>query len=180
MTRKTQRKVMLIGQAPPQREATIPYGRTRLYAWLGRIGITRATAQEMFTFAALVDEFPGKNRGQDRKPSTTEMGAYRPKLLALIAKTGPSIIVPIGALAIGEVLRLETVSLNETVGRSFYAAPFGVGTKKLRIIPLPHPSGLSSWIYLGSNSELLDLALSSLAAEISAFATTQRAESDLE
>ena len=63
---------------------------------------------------------------------------------------GPRLIVPVGGLAIKRLLGARP--LGDAVGRA-YELDHGVA------IPLPHPSGASSWPNLPANREKLQTAL---------------------
>ena len=137
-------KVMTIGQAPGVTEviAKRPFnagsGR-RLFQWLGEAGFDEATFRATQYMTAVTKCFPGKSAGGhgDRVPSKEEQELCRPWLEQEIALVNPKLIIPIGRLAIGLFfdarLPLEKI----------------IGTQMERngrvIIPLPHPSGASTW-----------------------------------
>jgi uracil-DNA glycosylase len=73
---------------------------------------------------------------------------------------GPRLVVPVGRLAIGEVLGTAE-PLAGVVGRIFRARYHGV---EVDAIPLPHPSGASTWFKLEPGRTLLARALDLLAA----------------
>ena len=52
----------------------------------------------------------------------------------------PELIVPVGRLAIEQFLPIAP--LNEIIGKKFSVDAFG---QKCDVIPLPHPSGASTW-----------------------------------
>jgi len=74
----------------------------------------------------------------------------------------PEVIIPVGRLAITRFL--PDRPLDEIIGRSHDVEH--VGGKSLAI-PLPHPSGASSWIHQGDHPELLDRALGLIGRELS-------------
>jgi len=63
-------KILIIGQAPPAVQQKLPYDTTMLYEWFSEIGISKEKAQELFTFDAVTDQFPGFDKnGGHKKPS---------------------------------------------------------------------------------------------------------------
>lgn len=70
-------KILIIGQAPPAQEQKVPYDTTMLYDILAWVGITKEQAQEIFTFDAVYDKFPGFNAiGGHLKPSYAQFLGY--------------------------------------------------------------------------------------------------------
>jgi uracil-DNA glycosylase len=72
---------------------------------------------------------------------------------------GPELVVPVGGLAIRELLGIGT--LAESVGGTF---PLGEATA----IPLPHPSGASGWLNVPANREQLERAAALVRAALAA------------
>src|SRR3954470_10084400 len=107
-------KVFLVGQAPGPREGSFgrPFawtaGRT-LFRWFEesmRIGEDDFRAR--IYMAAVARCFPGKtNGGGDRKPDPGEIAACRTYLEREIAILRPELVIPVGSLAITEVLGKE-------------------------------------------------------------------------
>ncbi len=81
----------------------------------------------------------------------------------------PKLIIPVGKLAIGYFL--GDLPLSETVGKSHRASH--VGGSSL-VIPLPHPSGASSWIHTSGHRELVARALRLIGAEMRQTRSTVR------
>jgi uracil-DNA glycosylase len=161
-------KALFIGQAPPQQQVALPFGRTHLYKWLASVGIDQDTALREFAFTALTQEFPGKSGRGDLVPTPEILQKDRPLLLKLIARLHPPVIVPVGVLSIREILNNEKLTLKDVIGQRFQAKPFGLEQlQAVTIIPLPHPSGASSWQYMDNNKQLLGQALTLLAHEAS-------------
>ena len=160
------KRVIVIGQAPPLRPASEPFGRTRLYGWLGRIGVTRQMVRQTFLFTALVDVFPGRTGNSDKPPSRDQIVAALPRLRAFLRTSNPDIIVPVGSLAIRYALGRESISLKNAVGKAFTKDPFGALGREVVIIPLPHPSGASPWVHLDQNEKLFQRALARLQKEL--------------
>ena len=73
----------------------------------------------------------------------------------------PRLLIPVGKLAILRFMPARP--LEELIGRAHEIEH--VGGRSLAI-PLPHPSGASSWIHQGDHPQLLDRALALIGAEL--------------
>jgi uracil-DNA glycosylase len=155
-------RVMLVGQAPGKTEAGggKPFagraGRT-LFGWLGHAGIDEHTAREQIYIAAVTRCYPGPSpsgRG-DRVPGPSERANCSTWLDGELRIIRPRLIIPVGRLAIDALV--GTLPLDEVVGREFRVEP--TGADPTVAIPLPHPSGASSWIHAPGHRDLLDRAL---------------------
>jgi len=150
-------RVMLVGQAPGQVEAQggKPFagraGRT-LFQWFEEAGIDEITARRKIYIAAVTRCYPGPSpsgRG-DRVPSMEEQDACASWLESELAIIRPRVIIPVGKLAIARFFPEQP--LDRIIGRAH--------RKDGRlVIPLPHPSGASSWIHQGNHPQLLKDAL---------------------
>lgn len=156
---------MLVGQAPGQTEigGGKPFagraGRT-LFSWLAAAGIDEATAREWLYIAAITRCYPGPHpsgRG-DRVPTPRERERCSDWLDDELRIIRPSLIIPVGRLAIDRFLGAHP--LATLVGREHEVVHEG---GRSVAIPLPHPSGASSWIHAPGNRALLDRALALLA-----------------
>jgi len=157
-------RVMTIGQAPgptevvAQRPFNAGSGR-RLFQWLGQAGFDEANFRATQAMVAVTRCYPGKSKGGhgDRVPGKDEQALCRPWLEQELALIQPLLIIPIGKLAIGlffdSGLALEDVigTRHEIDGRV--------------VIPLPHPSGASTWPNKPENAERLQRAIAWIAAE---------------
>lgn len=160
--------IYALGQAPGPHEAKKgrPFAHTAgkaLFGWLARIGVDEATYRERVYMAAVARCFPGKGAGAskgDRLPSPDEIEACRPFIAREIELLQPSLVIPIGRLAIAEVLGRSRFQLADVVGQSFRVSFHG---REVDVIPLPHPSGLSAWPKIEPGKTLLTRALSLLA-----------------
>jgi uracil-DNA glycosylase len=159
---------MLIGQAPGQVEADggKPFagraGRT-LFQWLAVAGLDEATARDWLYISAITRCYPGPHpsgRG-DRVPSPRERAQCGDWLSAELRIIRPAVVIPVGRLAIERFLGSHP--LAELVGREHEVSHEG-GTSIA--IPLPHPSGASSWIHAPGNRTLLDKGLVLLRARM--------------
>jgi uracil-DNA glycosylase len=154
-------RVLLVAQAPGVTEVetrlpfTGPAGR-RLEGWFAEAGVSRA---EIY-LSALARCFPGKARGGgDRVPGRRMLDNCRPHLLREFALLRPEIVVPVGGLAIKELLGVGR--LSDAVGGTF-------GQDRVVYVPLPHPSGASTWLNVPENRDRLSLALAVLGELVAA------------
>jgi uracil-DNA glycosylase len=170
---------MLVGQAPGrvESEGGRPFagraGRV-LFAWLADAGIEEAAARERIYIAAVTRCFPGpapSGRG-DRVPSLTEQRNCSDWLLDEVRIIRPRVLIPVGRLAIERFLPGRP--LDEVVGR-LHQLP--VGGRVTAVIPLPHPSGASSWIHQGDHPQLLRRAIRLLATHVAPLVAPARARS---
>ena len=152
---------MLVGQAPGKVEISSrkPFsgraGQT-LFRWLQRAGLDEAEARERIYISAMTRCFPGAHpsgRG-DRVPGRVELEHCRSWLETELALIRPRVIIPVGKLAIGYFL--GDAPLADVVGR---AHPVRHGGGESVAIPLPHPSGASSWIHAPGHFALVERAL---------------------
>ncbi len=105
--------------------------------------------------AAVCRCFPGRlPKGGDRVPANEEVERCSKWLNAEIELLRPTLIIPIGRLAITRFTSYKR--LSEVVGREI-ALDLGYG--EVSLIPLPHPSGLNTWIHSESGKQLLAAAL---------------------
>jgi len=148
---------MLVGQAPGKTEVVDrrPFagraGRT-LFRWFAEAGIDEIVARRRIYIAAVTRCYPGPSpsgRG-DRVPSLTEMSACSSWLDAELAMIAPRVLIPVGRLAIERFLGARP--LAEQVGRA-HRLTDAPGSPLA--IPLPHPSGASSWIHAPGHLELV-------------------------
>jgi uracil-DNA glycosylase len=161
-------KVMLVGQAPGKVELAggKPFagraGRT-LFRWLERTGLDEQSARSRIYIAAITRCFPGPSpsgRG-DRVPSRAEQDECAVWLDEELRIIRPRLLIPVGRLAIERFL--PRLPLDRLIGRVHEVEHAGGSS---RAIPLPHPSGASSWIHQGDHPRLLDAALSAIAGEL--------------
>ena len=83
-----------------------------------------------------------------------------------ITNFSPEIVVPIGKLSLSYCLNREVNLLEDFIGKSYLVNPYQALNKKLIVIPLPHPSGASTWRHKKENKKLLKLALAKLKQEL--------------
>ncbi len=160
-------RIYLIGQAPGPHEARFgrPFawtaGRT-LFRWLEEAtGAGEAEVRDRVYISAVVRCFPGKTAGGgDRLPSPAECARWRGFVEREVRILRPRLVIPVGRLAIQEVLGEEIGPLAGVVGRSLRTHLHGV---EVDVIPLPHPSGASTWFKVEPGRTLLARALALLA-----------------
>ena len=153
------KRTIFIGQAMP-RVKRDPHDWPSLNAWLNSIGITDRDITSNFYYSALVDYFPGSNEGgSHRVPTADEIAEERDRLKHDIETFEPELFVTIGKLSITHCLQQKNVVLRDVVGRSFEVRPYGLTDIDHLVVPLPHPSGASTWYHKGENKELLQKAL---------------------
>jgi uracil-DNA glycosylase len=160
-------RIFLIGQAPGPHEARLgrPFAWTAgktLFRWLeAATGAAEERVRERVYLSAVVRCFPGKaSGGGDRLPSPEECALWRAFVQREIAALAPRLVIPVGRLAIGEVLGGEA-PLAAVVGKVHRREYHGV---KVDVLPLPHPSGASTWFKVEPGRTLLARALQRLAA----------------
>jgi uracil-DNA glycosylase len=158
-------RAMLVGQAPGQTETGggKPFagraGRT-LFRWLAEAGLDEATAREWLYISAITRCYPGPHpsgRG-DRVPTPRERERCGDWMADELRILRPALLIPVGRLAIDRFLGARP--LVDVIGREHEVTHEG---GRSVAIPLPHPSGASSWIHAPGNRALLDRALTLVA-----------------
>lgn len=159
--------VFLLGQAPGPHEARFgrPFAWTAgktLFRWLERAtGADEERLRDRVYISAVVRCFPGKAPGGgDRVPSPAECALWRDFVRREVEILRPRLVIPVGRLAINEVLgHAEPIAavVGKTLRTQFHGVPVDV-------IPLPHPSGASTWFKMEPGKTLLEQALALLAA----------------
>ena len=168
LSRARRPRAMLVGQAPGKVEISSrkPFagraGRT-LFSWLEEAGLGEDEARDRIYISAMTRCFPGAHpsgRG-DRVPSRNELqlcGSWLDDELRIIR---PRLIIPVGKLAIGRFL--GEAPLADVVGKEHIVEHAG-GSSTL--VPLPHPSGASSWIHVPGHRALVSKALRLIGARM--------------
>jgi len=158
--------VMLLGQAPGTREIAEgrPFcwtaGRT-LFGWLAGCGLNEAAVRSRVYMSAVCRCFPGKLAGGgDRVPDRTEIANCGRWWQAEIALLEPQLIIAVGRLAIERFIAVPR--LADVIGGVHPIAEGpGAGAD---LLPLPHPSGASTWFKTEPGRTLLAQAIETLAA----------------
>lgn len=139
-------KVMLVGQAPGPKEGEFgkPFAWTAgktLFRWFGSIGVSEDSFRQKAYMAAVCRCFPGKTKhGGDRVPSKLEVKNCSAWIESEFEILDPDLIIPVGRLAIDQFLKYS--KLTDVIGKVHQETIHG---RTRDIIPLPHPSGASTW-----------------------------------
>lgn len=153
-------RMILVGQAPGAKEGSFgrPFAWTAgktLFKWFGTLGITEEEFRKRVYMAAVCRCFPGKSpKGGDRVPNEVEIMNCSRWLQREFKLLSPTLIVPVGKLAITQFLGEQP--LAETVGKKHRVSHLG---SRCEVIPLPHPSGASTWHRTEPGATLLKKSL---------------------
>lgn len=153
-------RVILIGQAPGPHEASFgrPFAWTAgktMFRWFEEIGIKEEDFRVQVYMAAVCRCFPGKNpKGGDRVPDEKEIANCRGWLEDEFQLLQPKLAIPVGKLAISQFMECNT--LKDIVGKKHRIELAGVTCDA---VPLPHPSGASTWHRTEPGKSLLKKAL---------------------
>ena len=152
--------IMLIGQAPGDKEIIIPKpfawtaGKT-LFKWFNQLGVTEEDFRNLIFMSAVCRCFPGKKpRGGDRVPNKIEIKTCSHWLEMEYKLLQPKLILPVGKLAISQFL--EVNKLTDVIGQVHKVE---INGEQVDLIPLPHPSGASTWHITEPGKSLLQQAL---------------------
>ncbi|WP_221032040.1 uracil-DNA glycosylase family protein [Actomonas aquatica] len=164
--RATSGRILLVGQAPGDKEPKLqrPFAWTAgktLFKWFETtLGWDEDTVRDRVYFAAVCRCFPGKRpRGGDRVPAPDEIERCAGWLRAEFALLRPQLVLPVGKLAIQQFI--EVPALVDVIGR---VHRLNYGGHAADFLPLPHPSGASTWHRTEPGLGLLETALALLAA----------------
>lgn len=152
--------VMLIGQAPGPKEIEVhkPFAWTAgktLFGWFSLIGLEENDFRTRVYMAAVCRCFPGKSsKGGDRPPNREEVANCSQWLQHELRLLRPKLVLPVGKLAIRQLLPVK--KLDEVIGRQYAVS---VEDFTADVIPLPHPSGASTWHRMEPGKSLLRQAL---------------------
>ena len=157
-------EILLVGQAPGDKEGGLgrPFAWTAgktLFKWFESIGVNEQHFRQQVYISAVCRCFPGKNpKGGDRVPDKKEIETCSQWINKEIKLLQPKLILPVGKLAISQYLPVN--KLVDVIGKKIQLNINGVDVD---IIPLPHPSGASTWHRMSPGKELLVQALELLA-----------------
>lgn len=138
--------VMLIGQAPGNREIIEhrPFAWTAgktLFGWFEQIGLDEETFRQRVYMTAVCRCFPGKkDKGGDRVPAKDEIANCKPWMEEELVLLQPKLLIPVGKLAISQFMPVN--KLNDIIGQRVKQT---INDYEIDLIPLPHPSGASTW-----------------------------------
>ena len=139
-------KVLLVGQAPGPKEGQFgkPFAWTAgktMFKWFQSIGIGEEDFRNSVYMAAVCRCFPGKaETGGDRVPDEAEIKNCAKWLQKEIEILKPKLIIPVGKLAISQFIKVD--KLDKVIGEKIKVNVYGIESD---LIPLPHPSGASTW-----------------------------------
>jgi len=156
-------KVYLVGQAPGPHEGRLgqPFAWTAgktLFRWFSEIGMDEETFRSRAFIGAVCRCFPGKTKqGADRVPGPEEISHCSEWMRKEIDLLRPDLVIAVGRLAINQFL--PVAPLADIIGTQHRATVFG---HSCDIIPLPHPSGASTWFKMEPGKSLLQDALKCL------------------
>lgn len=160
------KKVMFVGQAMPRLKRD-PHDWPTLNNWLYSIGLSDTLIRSNFFYSALVDYFPGAKNGSHLVPTEEEIVKERKRLQKQLTDFNPEVVVTVGKLSIEKCLGINIKLLSDVIGKSYQVDPYMLFGKKVLVIPLPHPSGASTWRHNVSNKILLSQSLQLLSKVIS-------------
>jgi uracil-DNA glycosylase len=152
--------ILLIGQAPGPREGQFgrPFAWTagkQLFKWFASLGLEEADFRSRVYMAAVCRCFPGKKAsGGDREPSPDEITNCAGWLDREIQLNRPELVIPVGRIAIEQTL--GKAPLADIIGKKHHASRAG---HSFDVIPLPHPSGASTWFKMEPGRTLTQKAL---------------------
>ena len=152
------KRIFFLGQAPAKPSSKHAVPGTYLHAWLHGIGFSDAEIINNCHFYALIDEFPGATKSGHLAPTRTQIELHRPALVGALQTIQPEILVPVGKMAISEVLQINA-SLSDVIGKEFQINPFEALPEPIPCIPLSHPSGRSAWNHTHKSQVLKALGL---------------------
>jgi len=158
-------KILLVGQAPGIKEKDIhkPFAWTAgktLFKWFGLLGVDEDMFRNAVYMTAVCRCFPGKKlvnnipKGGDRVPDKIEINNCAKWLQKEVATLKPEVIIPVGKLAISQIMPVN--KLDQIIGKKFRLEFY---KHSADIIPLPHPSGASTWHQRDPGKALLMQAL---------------------
>ena len=154
-------RVLLVGQAPGIKEPQLgrPFawtaGKTMFNWFQTYCGLDETRFRSSIYMAAVCRCFPGKNvTGGDRVPDPDEIAACSHWLNAEIGILKPSLVIAVGKLAILQFIKFG--KLTEVIGQKFEVEFQG---QRFELIPLPHPSGASTWHRTEPGKSLLENAM---------------------
>ena len=154
--------VMIIGQAPGVTEVENhrPFNYTsgtRLFKWLGEAGWDEAEFRARHYMASVTRCYPGKhpNGRGDRVPTLPEQEfCQRWRTAELDLLPNLKVIIPVGKLAIG-LFFPKSAPLKSIIGQVKVV-------EGRSVVPLPHPSGASTWHMQPDHQALIQQAIDQL------------------
>ena len=154
-------RMMIVGQAPGERghRNAVPYAGASgkaLRFWLALAGFDEDALYERFYLTSMTKCFPGPSatgKG-DRAPSRAEIALCRRHLDREIALVRPEIVLALGRLS--ATAFASNLPLDQLVGTLCEGERVGC---RFKVLPLPHPSGVSHWLNAPANKDRLHEAM---------------------
>lgn len=163
-------KVMLIGQAPGFKEIEVlrPFAWTagkKLFSWFAEIGVNEENFRRNIYMSAICRCYPGKKTNKktpqsthgDRVPDKEEIKRCAQWLHCEIEILKPELIILVGKLAINQFMSIK--KLDEVIGHTH---SISINGHQCDAIPLPHPSGASTWPLKEPGKTLLQQAMTQI------------------
>lgn len=161
-------KVMLIGQAPGFKEIEVlrPFAWTagkKLFSWFDAIGMDETTFRQTVYMSAICRCYPGKKKTSiktkqkshgDRVPDKNEINLCAQWWQSEVDLLRPELIILVGKLAIKQFMPVN--KLDEVIGQKHQ---ININAHQCDAIPLPHPSGASTWPVTEPGKTLLKQAM---------------------
>lgn len=164
-------KVLLVGQAPGVKEPILqrPFAWTAgkaMFKWFEEsCGLSEEEFRAKIYMSAVCRCFPGKSGtgSGDRVPDREEIAECAHWLRREMEILQPKLVIAVGKLAISQFLEFN--KLTEIIGKKMRAEYRG---HSFDLIPLPHPSGASTWRHTEPGKTLLQQALRQIDKEFTA------------
>lgn len=136
-------KIHIIGQAPPAKPASRPYGRSHLYNWLSMADIDLTTAE--YSYDSILLTFPGLVSNSHVAPSHKQQVHATSRLAREVSVVCPNMILVLGLAAARGSLGISklNVVLDDLIG--LHRA--SLVSLTVPLVVWPHPSGRSTWTY---------------------------------
>lgn len=158
-------RALIVGQAPGIHEPSLglPFAAAagrRLRAWFAPLGLEEEERfRATFAMSAVMKCYPGRDRGArgDRRPTPGQLARCAPWTARQLALLDPPLVIPVGSLAIAWAL--GPARLVDVVGRRHVRDGRSV-------VPLPHPSGASSWLNHAEHRALVGAAIALVGEEL--------------
>lgn len=123
-------KILIIGQALPEKPQEVPYDSTMLYDWFKECGISKEEAQDMFEFEAVYNRFPGRDvNGGHLKPTREQMDLHWDETLET------------------KIQMADRIILLGNVAKNYFWSKPKTWSCNLQVLEIMHPSKLNYNLY---------------------------------
>jgi uracil-DNA glycosylase family 4 len=163
-------RIFLLGQAPAAVHSLDPTTRpfspgrhgqpSPLWKWLEQAGWEEETFRSSTWMTAITRCYPGPapTGSGDRRPTAREQALCGPYWKRELELAQPEVIITLGTMAL-HALGFRQARLREATGQVYDVRLDG---RKIPVIPLPHPSGVSRWLNEPEHRALLERGLEEL------------------